>query len=478
MIIIQNSSSMKKIATLIGLFLLFAAAMSVSAAGLPARNNMYVNDNASVLNSSELNQLRTDVKAMCDFYQYQIAVCIVPSLNGMSLDDYAAAVGQKWGVTNAGDNGLLMLIKPKSGSEKGEAQLLTSSDLAEKLPPSILKKILQQEMLPHLRNNEYYNSIEAALEYLNNLPQMQPNASTGTPTSNDYDDYSNTQSTQDSSQRTFGGGFMKWILLALGAIILISLFRKMKGKLQNSGMGQRPSADDTTSNTPSPNQKPNIGRQSSGNSYTPSNTNERPNMGGRPNMGERPNIGGGRPNMGERPSSMPYSNENTYSDDRNQSKEDMIREMEAQRRSMSNERQGSSYAVDLDSGLPQDMEDELKQYFTGSNGAIDEKTLEEMLKRMASRQGNGTSMFDMAKKALKVAMSVGAGVVVFRMLKKIIGASSDPNDDGGLLGKILKGNKGDDDNTSTSSGTKPNLGGKKPNLGGKSGEGSSASVSW
>lgn len=462
---------MKKIATLIGLFLLSVATMSVSAAGLPARNNMYVNDNASVLNSSELNQLRTDVKAMCDFYQYQIAVCIVPSLNGMSLDDYAAAVGQKWGVTNADDNGLLMLIKPKSGSEKGEAQLLTSSDLAEKLPPSILKKILQQEMLPHLRNNEYYNSIEAALEYLNNLPQMQPTASTGTTTSDDYDNYGNTQSTQDSSQKAFGGGFMKWILLALGAILLISLFRKMKGKLQNAGMGQRPSADNTNSNMPSQNRKPNIGRQSSGNSSTSSGTNERPNMGGRPNIG-------GRPNMGERPSSMPYTNENTYSDDRNQSKEDMIREMEAQRRSMSNDRQGSSYAVDLDSGLPQDMEDELKQYFTGSNGAIDEKTLEEMLKRMASKQGNGTSMFDMAKKALKVAMSVGAGVVVFRMLKKIIGASSDPNDDGGLLGKILKGNKGDDNNTSTSSGTKPNLGGKKPNLGGKSGEGSSASVSW
>ena len=498
---------MKNLSKFFAFFLLLIAGTSTFAVNLPARNNRYVNDNANVLSSGELSQLRTDVKALCDYYQYQIAVCIVSSFSGLSLDDYAAAVGQKWGVTNAGDNGLLILIKPKSGSENGEAKLLTSSDLSEKLPPSILKKILQQEMLPSLRNNEYYNSVEAALEYLNNLPQMDPNTSVGTTT----DNYDNTEVLQEQSQNGSSSGFLRWILLALGAVILIYSYRKIKSKIKNAGASQS-SSGQNSSDTQTQRQKPKVGRQADGNSTNSSNTNSRPEMGGRPNMGGRPemndqtNMGGqantngqvntnsrpemgGRPNMGGRPemnnqanaggqaNTMPYSTENTYSDDPNQSKEDMIREMEAARRSMSNNQTGSSYVSDLNSGLPQDMENELKQYFTGSNGAIDEKTLEEMLKKMASRQGSGTTIFDMAKKALKVAMSVGAGVVVFRALKKIIGASSDPNDDGGLLGKILKGGTAGG-TSSTSSGTKPTLGGKKPNFGGGSGEGSSASVSW
>ena len=161
----------------------------------------------------------------------------------------------------------------------------------------------------------------------------------------------------------------------------------------------------------------------------------------------------------------------------------MIREMEAERRSMSKERTGSNYVTDLNSGLPQDMEDELRQYFTGSNGAIDEKTLEEMLKKMATRQGNGTSIIDMAKKAMKVAMSVGAGVVALKLLKNILLRNGGTDEDGGILGKILRGGKSsaDDDpigDRPASSGTKPNLGGKKPNLGGGNREGSSATGSW
>ena len=462
---------MKNLSKFFAFFLLLIAGTSTFAVNLPARNNRYVNDNANVLSSGELSQLRTDVKALCDYYQYQIAVCIVSSFSGLSLDDYAAAVGQKWGVTNAGDNGLLILIKPKSGSENGEAKLLTSSDLSEKLPPSILKKILQQEMLPSLRNNEYYNSVEAALEYLNNLPQMDPNTSVGTTT----DNYDNTEVLQEQSQNGSSSGFLRWILLALGAVILIYSYRKIKSKIKNAGASQS-SSGQNSSDTQTQRQKPKVGRQADGNSTNSSNTNSRPEMGGRPNMGGRPEMNN-QANAGGQANTMPYSTENTYSDDPNQSKEDMIREMEAARRSMSNNQTGSSYVSDLNSGLPQDMENELKQYFTGSNGAIDEKTLEEMLKKMASRQGSGTTIFDMAKKALKVAMSVGAGVVVFRALKKIIGASSDPNDDGGLLGKILKGGTAGG-TSSTSSGTKPTLGGKKPNFGGGSGEGSSASVSW
>lgn len=441
---------MKKLCNFLVMILLLTAGTAASAASLPAKSNKYVNDNAQVLSGNELNQLRTDVKAMCDYYPYQIAVCIVPTLNGMEIGDYAAAVGQKWNVTNNGDNGLLILVKTKSGNESGQAHLLTSPDLSASLPSSILKKIIQQEMIPHFRNNDYYSGIEAALEFLNNLPQLE--TTTPAATTTNTDNYENNEVPQAQSQRNFGGGLLKWILLGAGALVLLSLFRKMMNRAKSaitprSGTEQHSTTNDNNTST----------------------------------QNKRPDLGGQRPG---RPSgSQPYNTGNTYSDARNQSKEDMIREMEAERRSMSNERTGSSYVTDLNSGLPQDMENELKQYFSGSSGAIDEKTLEEMLKKMATRQGNGTSLIDMAKKAMKVAMSVGAGVVALKLLKNILLRNGGTDEDGGILGKILRGGKSSADNgplgdKPASSGTKPNLGGKKPNLGGGNREGSSATGSW
>ena len=474
---------MKKLCNFLVMILLLTAGTAASAANLPAKSNKYVNDNAQVLNSDELNQLRKDVKAMCDYYPYQIAVCIVPTLNGMEIGDYAAALGQKWNVTNNGDNGLLILVKTKSGNESGQAHLLTSPDLSASLPPSILKKIIQQEMIPHFRNNDYYSGIEAALEYLNNLPQLETTTPATSTTTTNADNYDNTEVPQTQSQRILGGGLLKWILLGAGALILLSLFRKMMNKAKSavtpkSGTEQRSSTNDN--NTSTQNKRPDLGgqrpsRPSGSQPYNPGNTSS-------DDRGQRPDFGGQRPS---RPTeSQPYNTGNTYSDDRNQSKEDMIREMEAERRSMSNERTGSNYVTDLNSGLPQDMENELRQYFSGSNGAIDEKTLEEMLKKMATRQGSGTSIIDMAKKAMKVAMSVGAGVVALKLLKNILGRNGGTDEDGGILGKILRGGKSSaddssiDDSRSTSGGTKPNLGGKKPNLGGGNKEGSSATGSW
>ena len=473
---------MKKLCNIFVMVLLMVAGTAASAASLPAKSNKYVNDNAQVLSSKDLNQLRADVKAMCDYYPCQIAVCIVPTLNGMEIGDYAAAVGQKWNVTNDGDNGLLILVKTKSDNEAGLAHLLTSPDLNASLPSSLLKKIVQQEMIPHFRNNDYYSGIEAALEFLNNLPQLETTTPATTTTTNNTDNYDNTEIPQTQSQRILGGGLLKWILLGVGALILLSLFRKMMSKVKSvvtprNDTEQRSSTNDNSASTR--NQRPDLGgqrpsRPSGSQPYNPGNTYS-------DDRGQRPDLGGQRP---YRPTeSQPYNTGNTYSDDRNQSKEDMIREMEAERRSMSKERTGSNYVTDLNSGLPQDMEDELRQYFTGSNGAIDEKTLEEMLKRMATRQGNGTSIIDMAKKAMKVAMSVGAGVVALKLLKNILLRNGGTDEDGGILGKILRGGKSsaDDDpigNRPASSGTKPNLGGKKPNLGGGNREGSSATGSW
>ncbi len=423
---------MKKIYNIFLALLVVMAGSVASAASLPAKSDTYVNDYANVLTNAQLTQLREDVKQMNDYYPYQIAVCIVSSFDGMDIDEYASAVGKKWNVTNNGDAGLLILVNSKSH----QAKMLTSPDMKGTLSSSLLQKIMSNQMLPHFRNGDYYSGLEASLEALNNLdieggtiPVPETTTSTKTNTTN-AEPYNDIEKTQTRSQ---GGGIKKWLLIAAGALGFAFVFRKMMGKVKSmAGNRDNVEVDRNPSQTTQPSHKPNLGG--------PSRTN------------------------GTQPYTPSSSNDDGY-----QSKEDMIRELEEMRRSMN---QNNLFDADDDDELLKDEEDELRQYFSAGDSAIDPSTLEEILKRMAAKKGNGATIGDMAGKAVKIAIGAGAGLIALKMLKKYMGMgrSASSDDDGGLLGKIIRGtqNQGNDDG-------KPKLGGK-PNLGG--GEGSSATGSW
>lgn len=58
-------------------FLMLLATASLFAQSLPRMKDNYVTDAADILSKSELKQLRTDVKSMCDYYSTRIVVGIV-----------------------------------------------------------------------------------------------------------------------------------------------------------------------------------------------------------------------------------------------------------------------------------------------------------------------------------------------------------------------------------------------------------------
>lgn len=141
------------------------------AADLPKMQDKYVTDAASILSKSELNQLREDVKAMCDYYSTRILVGIVPTFDGYDIEEYAGMLGEHWNLDD--ENTMFILVKPKSENERGEAMLVTSSDLKDVFSSDVCDEIVQNEMIPHFKNDDYFGGIEAALEYMNNMSEEE-----------------------------------------------------------------------------------------------------------------------------------------------------------------------------------------------------------------------------------------------------------------------------------------------------------------
>lgn len=146
------------------LFFLLCAISSAQDA-IPAKPEppRLVNDFANLLSPGELQNLEAKLVAFNDSTSVQVAVVIVPSLNGYEKADFAQQLGQKWGVGGSEfDNGFVVLIKPKSAAENGEAFIATGYGVEKFVPDATAYDIVNNEMIPRFKQNDYYGGIDAA----------------------------------------------------------------------------------------------------------------------------------------------------------------------------------------------------------------------------------------------------------------------------------------------------------------------------
>ena len=91
-------------------------------------------------------------------------------LDGLDMAEFGQEVGEKWGVGHKGsDNGVVILIKPKTGDNamgKGRAFITTGYGAEGPLPDLLCSKIVDNEMIPHFKENDYAGGIWAALDVI------------------------------------------------------------------------------------------------------------------------------------------------------------------------------------------------------------------------------------------------------------------------------------------------------------------------
>lgn len=128
----------------------------------PAR---LVNDMAGILTQPQIDELESALVKFDDTTHTQIAIVILKTLNGYDPDDFAQRLGQKWGVGGKEfNNGIVLLIKNKSDSEKGEVAISTGYGLEHLITDALAKRIIENEILPEFKKGEYYTGIKAGVD--------------------------------------------------------------------------------------------------------------------------------------------------------------------------------------------------------------------------------------------------------------------------------------------------------------------------
>ncbi|MBN1462239.1 MAG: TPM domain-containing protein [Paludibacteraceae bacterium] len=211
---------------------LFVVFSSVIFAQIPEKPNppRLVNDYAAIFTPQQVADLEQYLVMIDDSTSNQITVVTLTDLGGYDKAYVAQQIGQTWGVGGKEyNNGIVILIKPKTDREKGEVFIATGYGLEGAIPDAICNRIIDQQMIPYFKQNDYYSGTVAAVNYLYSLAKgeidIDREKSNGglvklilfiifiivlivfmSKKSNNHDDNSN-------GHTTYGGGILPWILL-------------------------------------------------------------------------------------------------------------------------------------------------------------------------------------------------------------------------------------------------------------------------
>lgn len=152
-------------------FIVFLLFFCISAAysQIPERPSVQrlVNDFTNTLSEQQQSVLENKLRNYHDTTSTQILIVIVSDLDGYSPSDYTIQLGEKWGIgKKEQDNGVVILIKPKTQNSNGQAFIATGYGLEEYIPDALAKRIVENEMIPSFKNNDYYSGINKAIDVI------------------------------------------------------------------------------------------------------------------------------------------------------------------------------------------------------------------------------------------------------------------------------------------------------------------------
>ncbi|MBO7073323.1 MAG: TPM domain-containing protein [Bacteroidales bacterium] len=189
-------------------------AQKIPARPVPPR---LVNDFANILSDKEEYALETKLVNYNDTTSTQICVVTVTSLDGTTSDDFAQKLGEKWGVGTKDNNGVVILVKPKTADELGDVSIQVGYGMEPYITDAVNYVIRTKEMIPAFKEGDYYTGIDNAVDAIIGL-------ASGAFTAEEYAD-------KDGDAL----GILVIFLAIIVVIVLISSSGKGKGGRRSSG---------------------------------------------------------------------------------------------------------------------------------------------------------------------------------------------------------------------------------------------------
>lgn len=125
----------------------------------------FVNDYADILSAEQRDALELRLEALDDSTGNQIAVAIVNEFEGDNILDFATRLGKQWGVGQKDkNNGVMIVVKVKTDDSNGQVAIAIGTGIEDIIPNATCQNIIDREMVPHFKENDYYGGINAAID--------------------------------------------------------------------------------------------------------------------------------------------------------------------------------------------------------------------------------------------------------------------------------------------------------------------------
>lgn len=198
------------------LFLLFSICSLALWAQVPDKPAHFVgvSDFADVFTVEQKSYLERKIRTIKDSSSNEIIVVTLKDSGGMDKAQLATEIGHSWGVGNEKfDNGVVILLKPKTQTERGEVFIAVGYGLESVITDALSFSIVNQVMIPHLRQNDYFSAVNEAIDELYKIARGEYNVAAKP-----------------------NEGPSMWIVLLLAALlILLVMYGNKRGGGKNGG---------------------------------------------------------------------------------------------------------------------------------------------------------------------------------------------------------------------------------------------------
>jgi uncharacterized protein len=129
---------------------------------VPARPNppRLVNDFTQTLTPEQTEELERKLVAYDDSTSNQVVVVIIPSTNDYPIEDVALQqILRKWGVGNKEKNNGIVVLVAKNDHD---VRIEVGYGLEGAIPDITASQIIQSDILPNFRENNYYRGLDLA----------------------------------------------------------------------------------------------------------------------------------------------------------------------------------------------------------------------------------------------------------------------------------------------------------------------------
>lgn len=128
---------------------------------VPSRPERRVTDQTRTLSPGEIEALDRKLANFERETTNQIAVLLIPSLEGDSLEDYSIRLAEKWKIGQKGrDNGAILFIVKNDHKIRIEV----GYGLEGALPDALAGTIIRNEIAPRFKTGQFYQGIEAGVD--------------------------------------------------------------------------------------------------------------------------------------------------------------------------------------------------------------------------------------------------------------------------------------------------------------------------